>query len=464
MLQFVQNFSGNNTMIERRRTILGLALAGSMSGVLGAPKAVRTAGAAATSVLDSELAAIAADPACELASLSVIAIRNGKRVYEHQFGQRVLGLDGATVQPATPRTMYRIASISKMMTTLGVMKLIEDGKLSLDSDIGDDLGFPVRNPAFPTRMVTLRMLLTHTSSLRDAAGYSWSNDKPLKSVLVPGEPLFGKGEMWDRNAAPGAYFTYCNLNWGVIGTLMERVTGERFDLLMQRLLLAPLGLHGGYNPAAFSPEDLANVAVLYRKRPADSDTWNPAGPWVPQVDNYGAHPPVPPAGIEHYVIGANATPFSPTGGLRISAHDMGTVMLMLINDGRHDGRVFLKPATLKLMFTRQWTYDGKGGNGDSNHGVFNAWGLGNQQFPDQPDQRIALVDGGGFPAVGHLGDAYGLVSLFVVDLARKNGMVALIDGSSSEPEAFKGVYSALPRVQETIMSALHRRAILGRAD
>jgi CubicO group peptidase (beta-lactamase class C family) len=450
-------------MMQRRRTLLGLALASGMSRVLAAPKARASTAATAAAVLDGELAAIAADPACELSSLSVMVIRDGKRVYEHQTGQRVLASEGVEAQPATARTMYRIASISKMMTTLAVMKLIEDGKLSLDNDIGDDLGFPVRNPAFPERVITLRMLLTHTSSLRDNAGYSWSNDKPLKSVLVPGEPLFGKGEMWDSHAAPGAYFTYCNLNWGIIGTLMERVTGERFDLLMKRLLLTPLGLHGGYNPADFPPEDLVNVAILYRKRPTDSETWNPAGPWVPQVDNYTTRAPTPPIGIDHYVIGANATPFSPTGGLRISAHDMGTVMLMLINDGRHEGRAILKPATLKLMFTRQWTYDGK--NGDTNHGVYNAWGLGNQQFPDPAaDGRWLLLDGGGFPAVGHLGDAYGLVSLFVVDLARKNGMVALIGGSSTDPEASKGRYSALPRVQERLLTALHRRAILRRAD
>ena len=446
-------------MMLRRRTLLGLALAGGLSRVVAAPK---TAGADA--VLDAELAAIATDPACQLSSLSVMAIRHGKRVYERQFGQRVIAADGVEAKPTTARTMYRIASISKMMTTIGVMKLIEEGKLALDTDLGDYFGFAVRNPAFPARVVSLRMLLTHTSSLRDSAGYSWSNDKPLKSVLVPGEPLFGKGEMWDAAHAPGAYFTYCNLNWGVIGTLMEKVTGERFDRLMKRLLLDPLGLHGGYNPSELSAEDLDNVAVLYRKRTTDTEVWNPDGPWIPQADNYGGRAPAPPAGIEHYVIGANATPFSPTGGLRISAHDMGTVMLMLINDGRHEGRQILKPASLKLMFTRQWTYDGRGGNGDTNNGLFNAWGLGNQQFPEQADKGMLLVEGGGFPAVGHLGDAYGLMTVFVVDLAGKNGMVALVSGTSTDPEASKGRYSSLAPFQEKILTAMYRRAILAKAS
>jgi CubicO group peptidase (beta-lactamase class C family) len=438
-------------MKQGRRTLLGLALLGGTSRVLAAGPKAGAAGSDAT--LDAELAAIADAQACRLASLSVLAIRDGEVRYEQQFGQRFIG---PAATPANSRTLYRIASISKMMTTFVVMMLVEDGKLALDTDVGKYLGFALRNPHFPERALTLRTLLTHTSSLRDDAGYSWTSDKALKDILVPGASLYGKGEMWARNAPPGAYFTYSNLNWGVIGTVMERVTGERFDRLMKRLLLTPMGLHGGFNPSELSPQDLSNLATLYRKRTIDTDIWDPAGPWIAQVDDYSRRPPAAPAGIANYAIGTNATPFSPTGGLRISAHDMGKVMLMLINGGRHEGKQILKPATLARMFERQWTYDGKGGNGDTSNGLFNCWGLGNQQFPDR------LVEGGGFAGVGHLGEAYGLMSVFVVDLASRNGMVLLVGGTSSDPELYKGRYSAMPRFEEQILSALHRRAIQGR--
>jgi CubicO group peptidase (beta-lactamase class C family) len=448
-------------MEQGRRALLGLALLGGMSRVL--PAAAKPA-REAEAKLDAELAAIVNNKDCQLASLSVLAIRSGAVHYEQQFGQRFIEAGGLPSKPANGRTMYRIASISKMMTTLGLMMLVEQGKAGLDTDVGDYLGFPLRNPHFPERAVTLRALLTHTSSLRDDAGYSWPAETTLKSVLVPGEPRYGEGKMWASNAAPGDYFTYCNLNWGVIGTIMERVSGERFDRLMKRLLLMPLGLHGGYNPSEFSAEDLSNLATLYRKRTTDTEIWNPAGPWIPQVDDYSVKPPAPPVGIANYVIGTNATPFSPTGGLRISAHDMGKVMQMLINEGRHDGRQLLKPATLTRMFTRQWTDDGKGGNGDTNHGLYHCWGMGNQQFPDRPGTGMQLVEGGGFAGVGHLGDAYGLVSTFVVDLARKNGMVMLAGGTSVEWEDYRGQYSAMARFQEQILSALHKRAILGRTS
>lgn len=449
-------------MKQGRRSLLGLALLGGMNRVLAAAPASNGAGPHAE--LDAELAAIADNKACQLASLSVLAIRRGNVVYQKQFGQRFLGALGIAPKPANERTMYRIASISKMMTTLAALRLVEEGKLALDTDISDYLGYILRNPYHPNRELTLRSLLTHTSSLRDDAGYSWPCDIALKSVLLPGGKYYGTGNMWARNAPPGDFFTYSNLGWGLIGTMMERVTGERFDLLMKRLLLDPLGMHGGYNPSEFSAEDTANLATLYRKRTTDTEIWNAAGPWIAQVDDVSVRPPQRPVGIDSYIVGTNATPFSPTGGLRVSAADLGKVMLMLMNDGIHEGRRILKSASLQRMFTRQWTYDGNGGNGDSERGLYNRWGMGNQQFPDRPGTGMQVVEGGGFSGVGHLGEAYGLISSFIFDPVTRNGMIMLIGGVSSDPEAYKGAYSSMPRFQELIQTALFKHAIAGNSE
>ena len=413
-----------------RRNLLGVALLGATGPLLAAP----------SRRLDLELAAIATNPACELASLSVLAIRAGQVSYAYQYGRRFIGHDGLPDKPVGPDTLFRIASISKMMTTLGLMRLLEDGKVSLDADVSGYLGFTLRNPHFPDQAITLRHLLTHTSSLRDDAGYSWGADIALKDVI--------DSRMFAANAGPGAYFTYCNLGWGVIGTVMERVTGERFDRLMRRLLIEPLGLQASYLPSELPPAALANLATLYRKRTVDTEVWDPAGPWIAQADDYSIKPPV---AIDRYVIGTNATPFSPTGGLRISARDMGVVMRMLMGDGPR----LLKPATLALMFSRQWTYDGR--NGDTSDGLFHCWGLGNEQFPDETGTRLVQ----GFPAVGHLGDAYGLMSVFAFDRTRRNGMIVLVGGTSTDPfaPANKGRYSSLARFQERILTALYQRAI-----
>jgi CubicO group peptidase (beta-lactamase class C family) len=418
--------------------------------------------------LDRELASIADDAQCPLASLSVVAVRGGNVVYEHAFGRRFIDASGSgRDQPAEPATLFRIASISKLVTTLGVMKLVEEGRLSLDEDIGTYLGYRVRNPNFPDVPITLRMLLTHTSSLRDDAGYFWF-DGELKDVLVPGGSRFGNGGMWSRTHGPGSHFSYANLPWGVAGTVMEKATGKRFDRLMRSLVIDPLGLQGGYNPAELAPATLANLATLYRKATAgDENIWNPKGPWIAQTDDYSVQPPASRARGD-YAIGTNGTLFGPQGGLRASTRDLARIMRMLMNGGEIDGRRVLNRATVDEMLSRQWTRGDANGEPDygSHRGRFNAWGLGNQQFVDVsgPDYGDRLVEGGGVTAAGHLGDAYGLLGTLAFDRASRNGFAFLIGGTGCDPETQRGAYSAAARFEERIATALHRRAVAGRAD
>ena len=115
-----QQYCGGS-MKQGRRAVLGMALLGGVGHVLGAAPPSKPAGTplSAADPLDAELAAVAAAPACQLASLSVLAIRDGKVAYECQSGQRFIAAGGMPSKPANERTLYRIASISKMMTTLG---------------------------------------------------------------------------------------------------------------------------------------------------------------------------------------------------------------------------------------------------------------------------------------------------------------------------------------------------------
>ncbi|MCC7703632.1 serine hydrolase [Janthinobacterium sp. GW460P] len=435
-------------MHNKMTGLLGLLLLGTTWSALAAPPG---SGKDQQRALDAALSAIVEDTAHPLASLSVLAISQGKVSYQQQFGYRHIGATPADSLPVTPATLFRIASVSKMVTTLGLMRLLEQGKLSLDQDVSIYLGFSLRNPHFPQRPVTLRSLLSHTSSLRDAGGYAWGPEHSLRDVFTAGGDA-----MWDSSAAPGSYFTYSNLNWGVIGTVMEKVTGERFDLLMRRLLLDPLDVRGGYHPAAFTADEVENTATLYRKRTLDTEIWQPHGPWIAQADDFYQRPP---AGLANYVIGSNATVFSPTGGLRISAAGLGTVMQMLLDGGRHEGKQLLQPASIALMFGRQWQLAPNAHNGDSERGLYRAWGLGNQQFDAVAGRGNGLVEGASFSAVGHLGDAYGLVSAFVLDFKHKNGMVMLVGGTGSDPERYPGTYSAMGRSEELILTTLYRGAI-----
>lgn len=440
--------------------------------LFGAPMSAQTnlPSAAAFKKLDAALAAIVGDPRHPLVSLSALAVRDGRVVYQQQFGSRYLDPKSPTKnRPANSETLYRMASISKLITTLGVMKLVEEGKLDLDADVSEVLGFPLRNPHFASTPITLRMLLSHTSSLRDDAGYYWEAalNVHLKDVLVPGGRLYGNGDAWAKNAPPGRYFQYANFPWGVVGTIMERATGERFDRLMRRLIFDPMRLPGGFHPADFSPEELANTATLYRKRSEinGKEIWNPGGPWVVQVDDYVTAAPVLRA-LPGYVIGSNGTLFGPQGNCRLSAAGLGKIMLMLINKGQSEGSRLLSEKSVDSLLAQQWRFDAGANNGSSGYGghqlAMNAWGLGNQHFLDVSGDSFGdrLVESG-FKAVGHTGDAWGLTSALVFEPGTKNGMIFLVGGPGFNPETTPGKYSAHYRYEELILTALHRHALAG---
>lgn len=440
------------------------ALATSAAGTPLSPERAAT--------LTRQLRAIVADPAMPLASLSVVAIRGGEIVYTQQLGSKRLATSTAPAIPVDAETMFRIASISKFVTTLGAMKMVEQGRLELDRDIGDYLGYRLRNPHFPDRPITLRMLLTHTSSLRDEGGFKWEPRINLRDVLVPGGAFYGTGAAWSKSAAPGQYFEYVNFNWGLVATVMERAGGERFDRLMRRLIFDPMRLKAGFYLAHFAPARIEDVATLYRKREKDGDEkWDPNGPWIAQSDDFGTLPPVAPPGLDQYVPGTNGTVFGPQGSLRISATELAKIMLMLMHEGRDGATQVLKPDTIRLMFTRQWTLSGEGanGNGDSDyfHGLYHAWGLGNQHFVDASTVRHGrasgdrLVEGGGFTGVGHLGWSWGLNALFVFDPATSNGMIYVSSGVGADPERQPGRFSSEARFQERITDALYRGALTG---
>jgi CubicO group peptidase (beta-lactamase class C family) len=414
---------------------------------------------------DQVLRAIVEHPTQALASLSVLAIKDGKVVYEKQFGRRYVNhAEPAKDVPADVNTLYRIASVSKMVASVGAMILVEQGKLDLDADISRYFGFKVRNPNFPDDAITTRMLLSHTSSLRDDAGYNFPVGVSMQSFLLPGALNYGDGSQWAKSSgevskAPGKFFNYVNLNWGMIGSIMEAASGQRFDHFMRDSLLRPLRVAGGYNPEELSPEELSNVAVLYRKKKENDSVWNVAGPWIVQVDDYHAKPPAKRAGLENYVLASNATLFSPQGGLRVSVHGLGRLMQMLMNQGELDGVRVLRAESIQALLSEQWRYDEKRKNGDTDKGLFLAWSLGFQHFTDvsAPHYGDRLVRSSPpFTAFGHLGEAYGLNSGFMFDPKTRNGMIFAIGGLSADSETTFGEYSSLSPWEEKILTALHR--------
>jgi CubicO group peptidase (beta-lactamase class C family) len=106
--------------------------------------------------------------AAKVPGMAVALIKGSRLAWSHGYGIA----DLATKRPVTADTLFMLASVSKTVTSVALMSLIEDPArhLSLDDDVNASLPFAVRNPSFPSSRITFRMLLTHTSSLDGAPG------------------------------------------------------------------------------------------------------------------------------------------------------------------------------------------------------------------------------------------------------------------------------------------------------
>ena len=430
--------------------------------------------------LGTVLQSIQADAQAPLSSLSVLALRDGQVVYQGHFGHRRMSGFAPDASTATnTNTLYRIASVSKLVTTIGAMRLVDAGRLDLDADISRYLGFQVRNPHFPDAPISSRMLLNHTSTLRDDAGYVFDLKTPLQDVLSPKGKIYGAGAMWAvpsaaTKNAPGQYFQYVNLNFGVLATVMEAIAKERFDQYMQRAVLGPMDLKGGYLAEGLQQDDIKNIATLYRK--GQDGAWKSTGPWVAQTDDFQDQQPPIRAGLAEYVPGSNATAWGPQGGLRISVAGLGNILQMLM----HQGEVktgsgngvkswrLLSAAAVAAMQNAEWSYTAQPANGDTLDGEFHAWGLGMQLFMDKsllnPSGRPVgdrLVASGGVTGFGHAGFAYGLQSLLFYDPVRRIGLVYASGGSGVDPALHKGRYSSFNQWEERIIEAVYTHALKG---
>ncbi|ANY20951.1 D-alanyl-D-alanine carboxypeptidase precursor [Tsuneonella dongtanensis] len=341
--------------------------------------------------------------------------------------------DLATGRPLTVEDPARVASISKLVVAIGVMRLVEQGTLDLDADVSRYLSRPFRNPTFPDSPITLRMLLAHTSSLTDTVDYVLPFDADMFGVLE-------NPRAWDAEHAPGSYFRYTNFNTPVVASIMEKVTGERFDRLMNRLVLDPLGIEACYNWAACSDDFAKRAVVQYRERKPTKD------------DHRGQPPecPVTPASdgscdLSRWKPGANGATFSPQGGLRVSVMGLATVGRLLLNRGKIDGVRLLKPTSVKEILATEWRYDGS--NGDNQNGFLCRYGLATQTLATPEAGCRDDPFGDGRERVGHAGDAYGLKSGLWIDRKRRTGVAYL---ATDVLDADTGRHSAYMRIEEEL--------------
>lgn len=253
------------------------------------------------------------------AGMSVAVVKKNKIIYTHSFGVS----DMETQRPLTDNNIFRIASISKSFSATSIMQLIEAKKCSLDDDFSQLVGFTVRNPKFPDVVITLRMVMSHTSSVNDSQGYF------TLDAINPGKnPNFAKCY---NTYKPGNGYEYCNLNYNMVGAVIERLSGERFDQYVKHHILDPLDLYGGY---CVDSLDNSRFAKLYEYEGTTKHLVNAPLAYNPRSEE-----------VKNYVLGYSTPIFSPTGGMKISATDLAKYMMMHMNYGKFNGvRIISKKA------------------------------------------------------------------------------------------------------------------------
>ena len=182
-----------------------------------------------------------------IAGLAACIVKNREIVWIGTYGY-------ANIEkkiPVNKDTLFKLASVCKTITAAALMQMFEQGKFGLDNDINNYLPFSVRNPAYPSIPITFRMLLTHTSSMRDnweVMTYYKGRDSsiPLSeymlNYLTPGGKYYYPEKSFYSTVAPGAGWKYCNNAFVLVAYLVEVITGIPFDQYCEKNIFTPLGM------------------------------------------------------------------------------------------------------------------------------------------------------------------------------------------------------------------------------
>lgn len=321
----------------------------------------------------------------------------------------------------------RVASVSKLVVGLGVMRLVEAGRMDLDADVSRYLGWQLRHPQYPDVPITLAQLLGHRSGVSGSFDYLLPLDAELPAKLT-------EAGAFDDDRAPGGAFAYSNLNYPIIAAAMEGATGERFDRLIHRLVFAPLKIDACFNWTMCSDTKLAGAVALYR---ANGD--------LALDENGGKMPPCPVlrasdggCDLGVYRLARHGAAFSPQGGMRISARDLARIGVMLLQRGRG----FLKPASIARLEHMEPVAPDRG---EGAGGFFCSFGLA-MHSNGGPELKQAGCKsdlfGDGRLRVGHSGDAYGLRAGLWIDRRRGTGIAYFVTAVPPDSAGLRSAYSA----------------------
>ena len=297
---------------------------------------------------DGFLTAYTENPEREVAAIQVfknagvrggvlIVSKNGAPLVQCCYGTRNRARD-----PVTFKTQFRIASVTKMVTAVGLMRMWEVGLFDLDAPLSDILPMHIANPAYPDQEVTVRQVLSHTSSIKQGMRYhpNW-------------ESLALNNNYFERHAAPGSRYMYANLNGGLAGAMIEALSGMSLNTCMNAILFEPLGIEAAYNPGLL--KDISDISDIMNE---DGTILSTASRELETLKDYDdtCNP------AEHTDL--------TVGKLYINAEGLHHLASMMVNGGNIGERRFLYENTVRLMQADQQSQPGSSVHCASDYGLF----------------------------------------------------------------------------------------------
>ncbi len=251
----------------------------------------------------------------------IVVAKEGEIVYHYDYGYS----DKKEKTPVTPETYFRTASVTKMVTAVRLMQLVDEGLLDLDAPLGQYLGYPVRHPRFKTD-VSLRMLMSHTASMYGTLPSGWTMERLVK-----------RQKTW-QDWKPGTKYRYSNFA-GTISSIIEAATGQEVNGSVHDHVFKPLGIDGGYRvPLLKEPLKASNVYTEEGKMATSLKSYLKVE-WCGQADPEN-----------HCGVGV--------GSLWMRGDDLCRVGMMLCAGGTLDGVTILSEEAVAEMTSSQ---EGKGG-------------------------------------------------------------------------------------------------------
>lgn len=315
--------------------------------------------------------------------------------------------------PVTPQTVFRIGSISKTMTAIGLMQLWERGRFDLEDPVNEYLeGYRVEHPDPAAPPVTFRHMLTHTSGIGELRGPTDLLRPMIGLGAKPGEATPTTAEYYAGGLRPaihpGTRWAYSNHAFNVLGQLVEDISGEPFVEYMRKNVFDPLGMR--------STDYLRSERVRGE---------------LAQGYNFSRGRLKPVKYLEIVVRGA--------GSVFSSVEDVCRYAAALLGDGANEHGRVLRPETLGLMLRPHYRLDGR------------LPGMGLSFLLDDLDGRLVAGHDGGWP---------GFVSSMTICPEEGVAVVAFVNASSpAAQEVSQGLLRRLLDAPDPA-SALPKKGVL----